>query len=172
MNTSSSISVSRTFLKSLSDLLGKVSEYGLVYGLAVVIGWIGAMKFTAYEAAGIEPLVRHSPFLGFFYQIVSVRSFSSGLGCVEILIALLMALFPISKGASLIGGALGIGMFLTTLTFLVSTPGVWLQDPGFPAISSDGQFLIKDLVLLFGSVFVTAKSLQSLASDTPASTCC
>ena len=42
----------------------RVSALGallLRYGLVVVIGWIGAMKFTAYEAAGIQPLVENSP---------------------------------------------------------------------------------------------------------------
>jgi len=35
----------------------------LRYGLALVIGWIGMMKFTVYEAKGIQPLVAHSPLL-------------------------------------------------------------------------------------------------------------
>jgi len=41
-------------------------------------------------------------------------------------------------------------MFLTTLSFLVTTPGVWEPSAGgFPAISAlPGQFLIKDLALL------------------------
>ena len=34
------------------------------YGVALVIVWIGPMKFTAYEAAGIQPLVSHGPFMG------------------------------------------------------------------------------------------------------------
>ena len=33
------------------------------YGLVVVIGWIGLMKFTVYEAKGIEPLVATSPLM-------------------------------------------------------------------------------------------------------------
>jgi uncharacterized membrane protein YkgB len=41
-------------------------------------------------------------------------------------------------------------MFLTTLSFLVTTPGVWASSAGgFPALSAlPGQFLIKDLALL------------------------
>jgi len=34
------------------------------YGLVLVVAWIGAMKFTAYEANGIQPLVANSPFMG------------------------------------------------------------------------------------------------------------
>ena len=41
-------------------------------------------------------------------------------------------------------------MFLTTLSFLLTTPGVWESSAGgFPALSAlPGQFLIKDLALL------------------------
>jgi reactive chlorine resistance protein C len=34
------------------------------YGLVVVIGWIGALKFANFEARQIQPLVAHSPFMG------------------------------------------------------------------------------------------------------------
>ena len=36
----------------------------LRYGLVLVVGWIGLMKFTGYEANGIQPLVAHSPLMG------------------------------------------------------------------------------------------------------------
>jgi hypothetical protein len=31
------------------------------YGLAVVIAWIGALKYTSYGATAIQPLIAHSP---------------------------------------------------------------------------------------------------------------
>ena len=120
------------------------------YGLGVVVGWIGLMKFTAYEAEGISLYVTNSPLLSWVYGLVSVRSFSAALGVVEVAIALLIAARPLSSRASAIGSALAIGMFLTTLSFLVTTPGVWEPTAGgFPALSGKpGQFLIKDLALL------------------------
>jgi len=39
------------------------------YGLALVIGWIGALKFTSYEAQGIQPLVANSPLMSWLYDI-------------------------------------------------------------------------------------------------------
>ena len=33
------------------------------YGLVVVVGWIGFMKFTGYEAEGIRPFVANSPLM-------------------------------------------------------------------------------------------------------------
>src|SRR5437879_12261661 len=35
----------------------------LRYGLVLVVGWIGLVKFTGYEANGIQPLVAHSPLM-------------------------------------------------------------------------------------------------------------
>src|SRR5438552_6188162 len=119
-------------------------------GLAVVVGWIGLMKFTAYEAEGIRPFVANSPLLSWVYGPLSVRGFSAVLGVAEVAIALLIAARPLSPRASALGSALAVGMFLTTLSFLITTPGVWEPSlGGFPALSAiPGQFLIKDLALL------------------------
>jgi uncharacterized membrane protein YkgB len=120
------------------------------YGLVVVVAWIGLMKFTAYEAEGIRPYVANSPLMSWVYRPMSVRGFSAVLGVVEFGIALLIAARPFSPRASVLGSGLALGMFLTTLSFLVSTPGVWEPSlGGFPALSAlPGQFLIKDLALL------------------------
>ena len=120
------------------------------YGLVVVVGWIGLMKFTAYEAEGISTYVANSPLMSWVYDFMSHRSFSAVLGVVELTIATLIAARPIWPRASMFGSALAVGMFLTTLSFLASTPGVWEPSAGgFPALSGfPGQFVIKDLALL------------------------
>jgi uncharacterized membrane protein YkgB len=119
------------------------------YGLVIVLLWIGGMKFTTYEAQGIEPLVANSPLMGWVYNILSVRGFSSILGIVEITIGLLIALRPLLPIASAVGSGLAAIMFLTTLSFLVTTPGWEPSLGGFPALSAmPGQFLLKDVVLL------------------------
>jgi len=41
----------------------RFGELFLRYGLALILIWIGALKFTAYEAMAIEPLVMESPLL-------------------------------------------------------------------------------------------------------------
>src|SRR5215468_6720399 len=56
---------------------------------AVVVAWIGLMKFTAYEAEGISPFVAPSPLMSWVYGLMSVRGFSAVLGVVEVAIALL-----------------------------------------------------------------------------------
>ena len=120
------------------------------YGLVVVIAWIGLMKFTVYEAEGIRLYVTNSPLMSWVYELMSVRGFSALLGVVEVGVAVLVAARPLSPRASTVGSALAVGMFLTTLSFLATTPGVWEPSAGgFPALSGKpGQFLLKDLALL------------------------
>src|SRR4029450_10951742 len=137
----------QTTMSSRAEAVGReLARYGLV----VVVGWIGLMKFTGYEAEGIRPFVANSPLMSWVYGLMSVRGFSAVLGVVEVGIALLIAARPFWPRASALGSALAGGMFLTTLSFLVTTPGVW--EPtlgGFPALSAfPGQALIKDLALL------------------------
>jgi reactive chlorine resistance protein C len=132
------------------------------WGVALVLAWIGGMKFTAYEAMGIQPLVAHSPLLSWVYDFLSVRAFSTMLGFLEIGTALLIALRSVSPKASAVGSILAIGLFTTTLSFLFSTPG-WEPSLGFPALSAmPGQFLLKDVVYLGASVWLLGESLKAI----------
>jgi uncharacterized membrane protein YkgB len=40
----------------------------LRYGLALIFLWIGAMKFTAYEAERIRPLAENGPLMSWFWR--------------------------------------------------------------------------------------------------------
>ena len=139
--------------------------YLLRYGLVLVIAWIGFMKFTAYEAAGIHPLVANSPLMSWAYAIFSERAFSALLGVVEISVAAMIALRPLAAKVCAIGSALAAVMFLTTLTFLLSTPGWEASLGGFPALSVvPGQFIIKDIVLLAAAVWSLGEALPGAQS--------
>ena len=111
-------------------------ELVLRYGLVLVVGWIGLTKFTGYEAKGIEPLVTHSPFMSWMYSFLSVQTFSNLLGVVEVTIAILIGLRHWSAKAAALGSAGAVMMFLTTLSFLFSTPGWEPSLGGFPALSA------------------------------------
>ena len=141
---------------SISQLFG---THILRYGLVLVILWIGLMKFTAYEASAIQPLVASSPLMGWMYSFLSVMDFSRGLGIVEVTVALLIAFRPWLPLASAAGSAGAIGMFLTTISFLFSAPGWEPTLGGFPALSASvGQFLIKDVVLLGAAVWTCGEA--------------
>src|SRR5215472_14227803 len=118
------------------------------YALVVVIAWIGALKYTSYEAAAIQPLIAHSPLFSWLYSAFSVRAFAAVLGSAEIIAALLIAARPLWPRISAVGSAMGVLLFASTLSFLLTTPGATAAG-GFPVLSVlPGQFLLKDLVLI------------------------
>ena len=141
-----------------------VGRHSVRYGLVLVLLWIGAMKFTVYEAEQIQGLVANSPLMSWAYSLVSVPTFSLLLGIIEIVVALLIAARPLSAHAAAVGSALAVGMFVTTLSFLLTTPGVWEASAGgFPALSVvPGQFLVKDFVLLGASVWSFGEAWKCL----------
>jgi uncharacterized membrane protein YkgB len=139
----------------------KLGGFLIRYGLVLVLGWIGAMKFTAYEAGGIKSLVETSPLMSWMYKILSVQATSNVIGVAELIAALLIAIRPLSARLSAIGSVLAVFTFLTTLTFLFSLPGWEKSLGGFPALSGSGGFLLKDVVLLGAALFTLGDSLAT-----------
>lgn len=147
-------------LESTTAVLGGAL---LRYGLVLVIGWIGLLKFADYEAQGIQPLVANSPFMAWLYDIFSVTTFSALLGVVEVTAALLIAVKPWLPKVSAVGSVVAVGLFVATLSFLFTTPGIGEASAGgFPALSITGEFLIKDVVLLGAAVWTLSDALRAV----------
>jgi uncharacterized membrane protein YkgB len=126
-----------------AERLEAAGRHSLRYDLVLVLLWIGGMKFTAYEAEGIAGLVANSPLMSWAYQLLGTQPFSAAVGVAEIFVAVLIALRPYSARMSVLGSLLASGMFLTTLSFMLSTPGVVVPSLGFPILSVvPGQFLL------------------------------
>lgn len=157
--TPRSTHVSTTPAVAAEHPVGTVGRLIVRYGLVIVIAWIGALKYSSYEATAIQPLIAHSPLMSWLYNIFSVRALAAALGTVEIIAAVLIALRPLSARVSAVGSAFAILLFLSTLSFLFSTPGVTAAG-GFPVLSVvPGQFLLKDLVLIGAAVWTLGESL-------------
>ena len=141
-----------------------VGRYLVRYALVVVIAWIGALKFSTYEATAIQPLIAHSPIFSWLYSIVSVRAFAAALGTAEIIAALLIAIRPLAPRISVLGSAMAVLLFASTLSFLFTTPGATAAG-GFPLLSVlPGQFLLKDLVLAGAALWTLGDSLGAASA--------
>jgi uncharacterized membrane protein YkgB len=128
-----------------------VLRYGVVFLLVV----IGAAKYFAFEAEAIRPLVENSPFLSWMLGVFGVQGTSNIIGTAEIAIGVAMASRPFAPALSALGSLAGVGVFLTTLSFLFSTPGALsLKHPA-------GGFLLKDIVLLGACVVTGAEALRA-----------
>lgn len=142
--------------------IDRIGHAFLRYGLVVAIGWIAAIKATEYEAKGIQPLIQHSFLLSWGYSIWTVRHFTMIIGASELVIVALIAVRRWFPRASAVGSVGAVVMFLTTLSFILTTPGWEPSLGGFPALSGDvGEFLIKDLVLLGASLWTLTDSLKA-----------
>lgn len=148
----------------------------------LVMAWIGGLKAFQYEADGIVPFVANSPFMSFFYAKSSPEYleyknpegktvqknidwhkenntyiFSYGLGAVIVVIGMLTILGIWYPKTGLAGGLLTVGMSLITLTFLITTPEVYVPKLdgdfptpryGFPYLSGAGRLVLKDVIML------------------------
>jgi uncharacterized membrane protein YkgB len=152
--------------ESLGRKFEKVGFGFLRWGLVVAVGWIAAMKVTEYEAIGIQPLIAHSPLLNWMYNVWSVHHATEVIGSLEGVIIILIALRRWSPRACAVGSAGAALMFLTTLSFMFSTPGWEPTLGGFPALSGGvGEFLIKDLVLLGAALWSLGESLIAMSAS-------
>ncbi|MDD3107793.1 MAG: DUF417 family protein [Alistipes sp.] len=160
--------------------------------ILIIFVWIGGLKFWNYEAEGIVPFVANSPFMSFFYQndapeykqyklkegeLDPVKQawhqqnntygFSHGLGLLIMSIGILTFLGFFWKHVGLIGELLAVVMTLGTLSFLVTTPEVWVPDlgsgeSGFPLLSGAGRLVIKDTAILAGAVILLSDTARIL----------
>lgn len=160
--------------------------------ILIIFVWIGGLKFWNYEAEGIVPFVANSPFMSFFYkerapeykdyklregefdaakhewhEKNNTYGFSHGLGLLIMSIGILTFLGFFSARAGLVGEVLAVVMTLGTLSFLVTTPEVWVPDLGsgeygFPLLSGAGRLVIKDTAILAGAVVLLSDTARRL----------
>lgn len=158
----------------------------------VIFVWIGGLKFWNYEAEGIVPFVANSPFMSFFYDSKAPEykqyklpegsfdpakhewhernntyGFSHGLGILIMSIGILTFLGFFSARVGLVGELLAVVMTLGTLSFLATTPEVWVPDLGsgefgFPLLSGAGRLVIKDMAILAGAVVLLSDTARRL----------
>ena len=163
--------------------------------ILVIFMWIGGLKFWNYEAEGIVPFVANSPFMSFFYTkstpeykdyklkegeynevkhqwhvANNTYGFSRGLGILIMAIGILTFLGIFSSKIGLIGAVLAIIMTLGTLSFLVTTPEVWVPDlgsgeHGFPVLTGAGRLVIKDTAILAGALVVLSDSAKRVLNQ-------
>ncbi len=168
VNVAAEYGAERSEVKSteLAELGTHLSRYGkeaVRFAVAGVLGWIGAMKFTGYEASAIEGLVVSSPLTSWLYSVLSLQGAANLIGGIEIATAVLIVAGTRFPKAAIAGAVGAIATFVITLSFLFSAPGWESSLGGFPALSVvPGQFLLKDSVLLAAAVWLLGDALKSI----------
>ena len=75
----------------------------------------------------------------------------------------MIALRPLVASIAAIGSGLAVMMFLTTLSFLLSTPGWGTKPRRLPrALRRAGTLVLKDVVLLGAAVWLLGDTLKAV----------
>jgi uncharacterized membrane protein YkgB len=133
------------------------------FGIALILLWIGAFKFTPTESNGIAGLVKNSPLMSWMYSIFSIRTTSAIIGVLEITAALGILAGNFSPKVGLWSSLLCVLIFFVTSTFLLSTPGVVEHVDGLVVPSGTGSFLVKDISILGASLFLVGHFSRKIA---------
>lgn len=110
--------------------------------VALVLLWIGGMKFFAFEAEGIVDLVSTSPLLSWLYLLFDQQTASNFIGFYDLTALALLGAGYFWPRLFIPGFLLAFAVFATTQTFLVTFAGSWTS-PG--VLTGSGAFIIKDL---------------------------
>ena len=130
-------------------------------GLATTLLWIGALKFKDYEVENAEVLVTASPLTSRLREKLGAHKLARLIGITQMSLGSLIAAKPVAPQASAVGSFGAVGLFLGTLSFLVTTPESWQEGQGMPQLSMLGEALLKDTVLLGAAILTAAESLRA-----------
>ncbi|AZL84856.1 DUF417 family protein [Aliivibrio salmonicida] len=126
-----------------------------VFGVVLTLLWIGVFKFTPTEAAAIEPLVANHPLIGWIYNFLSVQMVSNIIGLTEIIIAIGLIAGFFNPKIGYLSGLLALFTFITTLSFMITTPNTWKVVDG---VLITNFFLLKDIVFVAIALLVIERN--------------
>lgn len=101
-------------------------------------------------------------------------AFSYGLGTVILSIGLLVLLGIWFPKIGVLGGLLTFSMSLVTLTFLITTPEVYVPslggdfptpEFGFPYLSGAGRLVVKDVIMMAGGLIIASESSKNIIKN-------
>src|SRR5580704_5574629 len=152
----------RRSIDLLTDVLTRVgllredAEYHLLRAAMVIIFFFfGYQKWFAYEVERLIPYISNGPLIFWLYAALGMRGATWFLGASEWTFGTLLFLGFWNKKLGILG-ALGSSVtFITTVTIIPFMPDGWdVAAGGFPAMTGNVPFLMKDLVLFAASVYL------------------
>lgn len=137
-------------------LLREDLDYHLLRASMVIIFlFFGYQKWFEYEAQVLIPYISNGPLIFWMYPLFGIRGASWFLGVSEWLFGALLFLGFWNKKLGILGALGSCVAFLTTVTIIPFMPGGWAASAGgFPAMTGNIPFLMKDVVLLAVSFYL------------------
>ena len=149
---------------SKSGLLTKDIDYYLIrVSMVMIFLFFGYQKWFEYEAQVLIPYISNGPLLSWMYPVFGIRGASWFLGVSEWLICALLFLGFWNKQFGILGALGSSATFIATVTIIPFMPEGWdVAAGGFPAMTGNVPFLMKDVVLLAVSLYLLKQDVVRL----------
>jgi uncharacterized membrane protein YkgB len=147
-----------------SGLLTEDLDYHAVRASMVIIFlFFGYQKWFAYEAQVLIPYISNGPLIWWMYPAFGVRGASWFLGIAEWTFGALLFAGFWDKRLGILGAAGSVVTFIMAVTIIPFMPDGWAASAGgFPAMTGNIPFLMKDVVLLAASLYLLKQDLGRL----------
>jgi len=142
-------------LIKLGILKGDLDYHFVRASMVVIFLFFGYQKWFEYEAQALIPFISHGPLIFWLYPLLGIRGATWFLGVSEWSFCALLFLGFWNKELGILGALGAVFSFVGTTTIIPFMPDGWAASAGgFPAMTGNVAFLMKDLVLLAASIYL------------------
>ena len=147
-------------------ILAEDLDYHLIRASMVIIFFFfGYQKWWAYEAERLIPYISNGPLIFWLYPAFGMRGATWFLGVSEWTFGTLLFLGFWNKRLGILGALGSCATFIGTVTIIPFMPDGWdASAGGFPAMTGNVPFLMKDIVLLAVSVYLLRQDVMRVIS--------
>jgi uncharacterized membrane protein YkgB len=140
-------------------------DYHLIRASMVIIFFFfGYQKWWAYEAERLLPYISNGPLIFWLYPAFGMRGATWFLGVSEWTFGTLLFLGFWNKRLGILGALGSCATFIGTVTIIPFMPDGWdASAGGFPAMTGNVPFLMKDIVLLAVSVYLLRQDVMRVS---------
>jgi uncharacterized membrane protein YkgB len=147
-----------------SRLLSGDLDYHIVRAsMVIMFFFFGYQKWFPYEFERLVPFISNGPLIWWLYPVFGHAGASYFLGTSELALGSLLLAGFWDKRLGVLGALGSTGTFIATVTIIPFMPEGWdVAAGGFPAMTGNVPFLMKDVVLLAVSLYLLKQDVVRL----------
>jgi uncharacterized membrane protein YkgB len=152
-------------LIKLGILKEDLDYYLIRAAMVIIFFFFGYQKWFAYEVERLIPYISNGPLIFWLYPALGMRGATWFLGLSEWTFGTLLFLGFWNKKLGILGAFGSSVTFISTVTIIPFMPEGWdAAAGGFPAMTGNVPFLMKDVVLLAVSLYLLRQDVVRLVN--------